>query len=566
MEGIFLEISAIIVVSTALALLAKVLKQPVILAYIVTGIILGPLGIDIIKSHELIDAVSTFGVAFLLFLIGIELDLKKFKELNKVVLISGFGQVFITGAVTYGISWLLGFNQIQCWFIAVALTFSSTIITVKLLSEKRQMQSLYGRITIAILIVQDFLAIIALLLLESFGANFASQSIPWDSLGIILIKTLGLAALAFILAKYVFKRIFTFIGQSKELLFLWSIAWCLLFAALSIYLHFSVAIGVFFAGIALASLEYNFEIAARIRPLRDFFIVFFFTYLGSQLLLSIDTKLIITTIILSLYVLIGNPLIVFMILSIYGYNKRTALFTGLAIGQISEFSFIIANIGLKQGHLSHDTVSMIALVGLITITFSTYVITYNEKIFHILQPILKIWPWPKTDKENTTTLSEQLTNHIVVFGYHPPVNKILDELRKFKKEILVVDYNPRNTHLIKKQNVHYLYGDMRDEDILEQANIEQALMVISIVPYIESTMAVLQYIKHFKIQVDVIVSATNLFDTERCYEAGATFVLHPESISLDYLKKILSKEELVKVSALHKKEIVTLLKDLDDIY
>lgn len=562
MQEIFLEISAIIIVSTALALIAKLFKQPVILAYILTGIILGPLGLDIIHSHELIDAVSTFGVAFLLFLIGIELDIKKFKELNRTVIISGLGQVVFTCMVSYAIAWSLGFSHIEAWFIAVALTFSSTIITVKLLSEKRQMQSLYGRITLAILIIQDFLAVLALLLLESFGTNLLSGNVPWLSLAELALKTLLIASLAIVLSKFVFRKIFAFIGHSKELLFLWSIAWCLLFAALSMYMEFSIAIGVFFAGIALASLEYNFEIAARIRPLRDFFIVFFFVYLGSQLILTLNQQLIITTVLLSLYVLIGNPLIVYFILTMYGHSKRTALFVGLGIGQISEFSFIIANLGLRQGHLDDHIVSMIALIGLITMTGSAYLITYNEKIYKVLKPVLKLLPWPKQDREALDNLPAQLTNHIVVFGYHPPVNKILRELKDLGKPILVVDYNPANSDAIKQQDVFYLYGDMRDEDILELANLDQAHMIISIVPYPETTLALLQYIHHFGIKVDVIVSASRLLDAERFYKAGATFVLHPESISLDYLKSILKKEELVKVSALHKKEIVQLLRDL----
>lgn len=562
MESIFFEISGIIIVSTALALIAKLLKQPVILAYIIAGIILGPLGLDIIHSTELIDAVGTFGVAFLLFLIGIELDLNRFKELNRVALLSGFGQIIFTGIVSYIICWLLGFELLEAWFISVALTLSSTIIIVKLLSEKRHMQSLYGRITIAILIIQDFVAVFALLLLESFGENFSTGGIPWDTIGILLLKTLLLGALALVLAKYVFRNIFKFIGHSKELLFLWSIAWCLLFAALAIAMNFSIAIGVFFAGIALASLEYNFEIAARIRPLRDFFIVFFFAYLGSQLLITIDTQLLLATIILSLFVLIGNPIIVYLLLTIGGHRRRTALFTGLAIGQISEFSFIIANSGLQQGHLDHRIVSMIALIGLITMTCSTYFITYHEKIYHLLRPVLLALPWPKNNNGEMDSMPADLKNHVVIFGYHPTVNKIIATLKKTHSDILVVDYNPKSAPLIKNQDVHYLYGDMREEDILEQTNLGSAVMIISIVPYPETTMILLQYIKHFKYKTNVIVSADQLSDVERYYEAGATFVLHAESISLDYLKTVLKKERLLaKASDDHQKELVGLLED-----
>ena len=248
MESVFFELSAIIIVSTALALIAKLLRQPIILAFMLAGIILGPLGVNWLHSHELIDVLSEFGIAFLLYLIGIELDLKKFKALNKIAFIAGFGQVLFTGFMGLMISLLIGFELTQAWFISVALTFSSTIIIVKLLNEKRQLESLYGRITIAVLVIQDFLAAFALLILESFGEAGFTGGIPWSILGLTLFKGVFVGVLALVLAKYVFKRIFVFIGHSQELLFLWSIAWCLLFAALSLAINFSLAIGVFFAG------------------------------------------------------------------------------------------------------------------------------------------------------------------------------------------------------------------------------------------------------------------------------------------------------------------------------
>ncbi|MBI4407298.1 MAG: cation:proton antiporter, partial [Candidatus Kerfeldbacteria bacterium] len=289
MESIFLELSAIIVTSTALALLAKAIKQPIILAFIGTGIILGPVGLNIIQSRELIDVLSSFGIALLLYIVGIELDIKKFKALSWPTLLAGFGQILGTGLVGWLVAYMLGFSVIEAWFIAITLTLSSTIIVVKLLSEKRQLESLYGRITVSMLLLQDFAAILALLLLESF-TDLPSQTIPWLTLGALVGKTILIAALAYVLAKFVFKRIFLFIGRSQELLFLWSIAWCVLFAAIAVLWHYPMAISVFFAGLAIGSLDYNYEIAARIRSLRDFFIVIFFTFLGSQLVLNLDAR------------------------------------------------------------------------------------------------------------------------------------------------------------------------------------------------------------------------------------------------------------------------------------
>ncbi|MDP3970458.1 MAG: cation:proton antiporter [bacterium] len=560
METIFLEIAAIIVVSTGLALIAKLLKQPIILAFMLAGIILGPLGLNWLHSKELLDVLSTFGIAFLLFLIGIELDIKKFKALNKVALLSGFGQVFFTGLIGFGIAYLLNFSIIESLFIAVVLTFSSTIIIVKLLSEKRQLNSLYGRITIAILIIQDFLAVFALLLVESFGGA-EMIGIPWGSVIEILFKAVFIGMLAFVLAKYVFRQIFKFIGSSQELLFLWSIAWCLMFAGLSLAMDFSIAIGVFFAGIALATLEYNYEIAARIRSLRDFFIVIFFAFLGSQLVLTLEPRLILTSLLLSLFVLIGNPLIVYLILILSKHKKRTALFAGLTVSQISEFSFIIVIAGLAQGYIDEDFVAMIAIIGLITMVISTYFITYNEKIYKFLQPLLDIIPSFQTSKDEFDYLPKIPQKHVVIFGYHLTVNKLIAQAQKLGQNVVVVDYNPSNSDIIKQQGVFYIYGDMRDEEILQRANLMEAVTVVSTVPHPEATMSLLQYAKHFKLKANIIVSARFISEVEDYYNAGATFVLHTESIGIDYLKRILKKGDLSKAGKQHHKEISTLLED-----
>ncbi|MFA6475555.1 MAG: cation:proton antiporter [Patescibacteria group bacterium] len=540
MESIFLELSAIIVISTALALVAKLLHQPIILAFIGAGMVLGPAGLNIIQSHELIDVLSTFGIALLLYVVGIELDIKKFKTLSWPTLLAGFGQIIGTGCVGWLVAWSLGFSVVEAWFISITLTLSSTIIVVKLLSEKRQLESLYGRIVVSVLLLQDFAAILALLLVESFGNN-VKGGIPWLDLITVAGKTLVIASLAYVLAKFVFRKIFLFIGRSQELLFLWGIGWCILFAAIAVLWHYPMAISVFFAGLAIGSLDYNYEIAARIRSLRDFFIVMFFTFLGSQLTLTLSPHLYLSAVILSLFVLIGNPIIVFIILRLIKHQERTAFFAGLTMAQISEFSFILANLGLSKNLISQEIVSMIAVIGLITMVLSAYMITHNDKIYRWMRPLLRLLPLPTPTidvADNTPVESKQ---HVVIFGYHSSVDPLVKQLASAGERVVIVDYNPDNAALIHQHRVHYIYGDMRDEDILELANLNSAKMIISIVPYMDSTMSLLQYVSHFKIKCEVVVLATHLIDIDRFYKAGATYVLHPESISMQYLMTVLAK-------------------------
>ncbi|MFA5995664.1 MAG: cation:proton antiporter [Patescibacteria group bacterium] len=555
MDNIFFEISAIIIVSTALALLARLIKQPTVLAFILTGILLGPLGLNWLQSKELMEVLASFGIAFVLYLIGIELDIRKFKALNNVALFSGIGQVVFTGVIGFILAVALGFPASQAWILSLALTFSSTIIVVKLLGEARQLDSLYGRIAVAILVLQDFFAVLALLILESLGKTIDTTALPWVEIGLSFVKASAIGLLAWLLAKYVFRRIFIFIGHSQELLFLWSIAWCFLFALLAMALDFPVTIAVFLAGVAIAGLDYNYEISARIRSLRDFFIVIFFAVLGSQLVLTLDAHTIWLGVLLALFVLIGNPLIVYIILISGGHQPRVALFVGLSIGQISEFSFILANRGVVLGFLDQTVVSLIAFVGLVTMVGSTYFITYNEQIYRWLKPLL-YHRWLQRKKySQQNVVAKDLTNHIVIFGYYSSLNKVLKELKELNKEIVIIDYNPASIKHIARQAVQHIYGDMRDEDILKQAQLDQASLIISIVPYPEPTLSLLQYAKHFKLKADIIVSARHLAEVEQFYKAGATFVLHPDSISLQYLKDILHKEELVKVSKLHKEEL-----------
>ncbi|MBI2415822.1 MAG: cation:proton antiporter [Candidatus Kerfeldbacteria bacterium] len=560
MANIFFEVSAIIIVSAGLALVTKLFKQPTVLAFMLAGVLLGPVGLNILQSHDLIDVLATFGIALMLYLVGIELDLTKLKQLNRNVLLAGFGQVLFTGLVGVLLAMALGFSVAEAWFIGVALAFSSTIIVVKLLGEQQQLDSLHGRITVAILLIQDFLAIVALLLVDGFS-NSGATSLPWLNLLLVLIKGVTLAGLAWVLAKFVFKKIFLFLGNSQELLFLWSIAWCLGFAALATWWHFPIAISVFMAGVAIASLNYNYEIAARIRSLRDFFIVIFFSLLGSQLVLTIEPRLLVATVVLTLFVLIGSPLIVYIILLMLGYQPRTALFAGLALGQISEFSFILVSAGLAHGWLNQAIVAMIALIGLITMLISSYAITYNEQIYQRFKPLLQRLHWLRGQADAVTEyLPTKLQQHVVIFGYYPAVEKVTNELKKQHKTVVVVDYTPENIPHIQRTGVYYIYGDMRDEDILARAHLNTAALIISIVPYSISTLALLQYVQHFRVSADIIVSAKQLIDVPTFYHAGATFVLHPDSISLAYLQSVLSRSELNKASKLHRQEIIHWLK------
>jgi len=332
MEHLLYELGLVIISSAAIGVLLYQLKQPLILAYILAGVLIGPFGFGLIEDPEFVHGISSIGIMLMLFLVGLEMNTSRLKDLGLISLVVGIGQVIFTGVAGFFLVRLFGFTTIQSIYLAVALTFSSTVIAVKLLSDKRDTNSHYGQICIGVLIVQDVLAIIALLVLAGFKEG--SFAFDYMHFGEIFIKGAVLAVVAVFVFKKILDLIYSRIASSHELLVLFSLSWCFLISIISMKIGFSMEIGAFIAGISLANLPYTFEINAKSRVLRDFFITIFFAALGTGMIFSSVGSLLTPMIILSLFVLIGNPLIVLLLMGILGYDKKTAFFTGLNIANI----------------------------------------------------------------------------------------------------------------------------------------------------------------------------------------------------------------------------------------
>ena len=316
-QDFFLELAAVIVLATVLGFLFRKFKQPILLAFIFAGIILGSSFLNIITYKELLDVFSELGVAFLLFLVGMNLDLRILKEIGKTSIITGIGQIVFTTLVGFGIASFLGFSFLESLYIAVALTFSSTIIIVKLLSDKKELNSLYGKISIGFLLVQDFVAIIALVLISSFSFSTDLTSQLYQFVfGLVV-----LFLLFFLASKFFVRKIFDAFSQNQELLFLGAISWCFAFSAIAIFLGFSKEIGAFLAGVSIASLPYTYNILGKLKYLRDFFIVLFFVVLGSSLVFTASNIIFLPAIIFSVFVLVGNPIIVFILMAKLGTTE-----------------------------------------------------------------------------------------------------------------------------------------------------------------------------------------------------------------------------------------------------
>lgn len=539
MDSVFLEISIVVVVATACATIAKLLRQPTIPAYILAGVLLGPPVFNIIKNGQLLTTVSTFGIAFLLFLVGIELDLKKFIKTSRAAILVGVLQmVFATGG-GYLLIRLLGFTNAAAFFLALALGFSSTIIVLKILGEQKELNTLHGQILIGILLTQDFIAILFLMFFNVWAQSSPDSNVILDIL-LIIIKGSFLFGLAFAAARYLLTTLFSYFARQRELLFLGAISWCLIFTMLARWLDFSVEIGALLAGVSLSFVPYSTEIAYRVRTLRDFFLPIFFALLGAELIFPSGMSVGIPAFMLSLFVLLGSPLIVILALLWLGYRARTSFEAGVTLGQVSEFSFVLVSVGWQAGVLHQSIVSLVALIGLVTMTISTYMMEYDYNLYLICRPLLK-----KLENRRLATklhqVPPQLHDHVVLIGYHTMGYQVRMVLEKLHMPYVIIDYNPDVIRRLAKENIPHVYGNMSDNEVLELANIAQAKYIISTAPTPKGTLGLLEYLKINKTLAQKVVTALSPQDALNYYEQGASFVLFPVTVSTTFLSQLLRK-------------------------
>ena len=533
---VFIELSIILGITVLITGIIRLLKQPLIIGYILTGIIVSPYFLDIVQSTEIIKVFSQIGIALLLFIVGLSLSPKVIKEVGKVSLITGAGQIIFTSLFGFLISRLLGFSVIISIYIAIALTFSSTIIIMKLLSDKRDLEKLYGKISIGFLLVQDIFVIILLMVISSFSGNLSMNNLSFVNilLGILLIGGFILISV------YVLPGLSKFFAKSQEFLFLFSIGWGLGLATLFYYMGFSMEIGALVAGISLSISPFHYEISSKMRPLRDFFIILFFVLLGSQMVFGNINELIIPAIIFSLFILIGNPLIVMILMGLLGYKKKTGFQAGFTVAQISEFSLILIALGVSVGHLTNDILSLITIVGLITISCSTYLILYSDKIYPYLSKYLSIFERKKV-KEN----EKEFKNYdIVLFGNNRIGYDLLKSFKKLKKKFLVVDYNPETILELSKEGIDCRYGDVDDEEFLNELNLTKTKMIVSTVPEFKTNLLVINKVKQINKGVIIIVVAHNIDEANILYDQGATYVIMPHFLGGTYASMMINKNKL----------------------
>jgi len=553
-SGIF-ELASLIILSAGLGILAKIFRQPLIIAYLITGIIISYTGI-INTNNETFKLFADLGIVFLLFLIGLEINYDSLRMIGKPAIILGLGQIIFTFIGGFFIAKFLGFNSIASSYIAIALTFSSTIIIVKLLSEKKDISSFYGKLSVGFLLVQDLVAILILIFLTGIETGETSQNIIIGKTILTILKGIIIFSLILYLGRKFVPYIFDKVARSQELLFLISLAWLFLMVAIVKKLGLSIEIAGFLAGLSLANSSENFQISSKLKPLRDFFIMIFFVILGSFFSLSKINGIGLEMIIFSLFVLIGNPLIVLILMGILGYKKRTSFLTGLTVAQISEFSLILALMGQRLGHLTESEVGLITGVGIITITLSTYLILNSDLIFKKISKYLSIFERKKI-LENKDFVIEYKKS-IILIGAHRTGQSIALNINP--KNLLVIDFDPDIISFLRQKNIDYIFGDIADPDVFEKANIQEAKIIISTSPDFNDNMTLLQEIKKLEKKPKTILRAETEKDALILYENGADYVLLPNFTAGQYLGKTLSIDPEIKILEQLKKQDLEFLK------
>lgn len=482
----FEQLGLILLLSAILGCVALFLRQPILIAFIAVGIVCGPGVLNVIEHSETIDMLAKVGVSLLLFVVGLKLDIQTVQTMGRVALATGLGQVFVTSVAGFFICLALGIDAINSIYIAVALTFSSTIIIVKLLSDKKEIDSLHGRIAVGFLIVQDLVVVLVMLALAVFGGAGAESDSLALSIGALLIKAGLLLAIWWCALKFAFPFLLPRLARSSELLVLSSIAWAVALALLAKLLGFSEEVGAFLGGMSLASSEFREAILARLVSIRDFLLLFFFVSLGSSLDLSLLTQEISPALILSAFVLIGNPIIVMVIMGYMGYRKRTGLLAGLTVAQISEFSLIFVALGHSLGHVNDSSLAVVTLVGIITISLSTYLILYSGQLYKLLNPVLTVFERRQPFAEaRFDDLVAPIRPRIIVFGLGRFGIALFRELSNRQGEVMGYDFDPETVAKLASEKKLAYYGDAQDAEFIAQLPLESAKWIICAVPDVE---------------------------------------------------------------------------------
>ncbi len=532
-EGSFVSVALILALAVAAGAIAKLLRQPVVVSFIIVGILAGPTAFNLVEGAEEIRLFAKFGIAILLFLVGLKLDFHMIRSTGKVALVAGLSQVAFTAAVGFGIAMIFGFEATTAFYIAVALTFSSTIIIIKLIGDKRELDTLYGRIAVGILIVQDFLVVAAMVVIVTIG-NPGEGSVVTDLVVTLASSAVFLGVIAFA-SKFVLEKVLDWISKSPELTLLFGVAWAIVLAAISILIGLSMEIGAFVAGVSLASTAYRESLGARMVSLRDVMLLFFFIELGASLTFADALGQLWPAIVLSVFVLVGKPLIVFAIMGWMGYRSITSFRTGVALAQISEFSLILIALGYSLGQVDSAVLSLVTLVAVFTITVSSYLILYTDKLFPLMQGFMHLFERGKASAVDEE--SQSLSFDAIVIGSGRFGTEVISGLISSGSSVLAVDLDPDALARARELGAETLFGDVGDPDFAKMLPTHQTGTLICTAPDRSTNTLLLESLKSLDYKGELYLTALDNQTAEMFAKEDRVTTIRPLKMAANRIVK-----------------------------
>ncbi len=533
MNSIFIQLAIILTLICSLGFITYRLKLPLLIAYLVGGLLLAAAAtFDISKSY-VFSFLPDIGIAFVLFLVGMELDLRELKSFGKQIITAGLLQVIISATLGTYIAQSFGFKLPEAIYLGVGLSFSSTLVVVKLLLDRKDLTSLYGKLSIGVLLLEDLLAVIILLVMTS-GTKVNSSNLAF----VFLLKIILLFGAAIGINRFILTPIFKAVSSSGELLFLTVLAWCFGFISLAGLLGFSVLIGAFLAGVVLASSPYHYHIQGKITPMRDFFVALFFVYLGTRVNFTEVSTLAPLIVIFALYAVLVKPLIFLLLFGIFGFRKHTMFKTAINLSQISEFSLIILLIGLNLKVISQSALSVIALSSVISFIVSSVMISQANRIYKFSAVVIAFFERKRTYLKESES-ENKLSDHIVVIGAHRVGGEVVRFLKREKRSLVVLDFNPAQVEALLSVDIPVIYGDMGDPEVLDILSLPRAKLIISTCPDLADNKTLLEDLKLRHIFAPTIVRAETIKEAKILYKLGADFVIVPDILAGDVLLNIL---------------------------
>ncbi len=546
MEPIYYQIAVIICAAAAMSILFRLLKQPAILAYILTGILINASHIFPADSHLTLQTLGELGVTFLLFMIGLELKLKDLKSIGIPVIVSGTLEMWFTFVLGFFLALAIGYDKLPAIYLGIAFSFSSTILVVKNLSDKKELNSLHGKLSVGILLIEDFFAVMALVILSGIKPDQVASAIA-ITLGIVLFKAILLVGFVVFASITIIPKIVHAIARSSESLFLFSLAWMFALTAFATSkpIGFSIEIGGFLAGLALANTSENYQIVARMKPLRDFFITIFFVMLGLSMSFSNVQDAILPLLIFFLFALFVKPFLVMLLVGQFGYRKRTSFLVGNTMGQVSEFSFILLFLGQRLGIIDTNTVSMFLSVGMLGFLTSSYCMKHSSRVYQLVERFLL---FVETEQgrmhQKEPSPHADLHNHVIIIGGHQMGQSILHAMEDSKEKIIVVDFDPDVVKRLEALSIPVVFGDITDPEIHEHIQLNKAKLVISTVPDLDDNLALLHSLNLTNKKAKIVVVAIEDQDAKALYKAGADYVVLPHLTGGRYLARMMKDAHL----------------------